>query len=761
MTLFITILRAILPYLSRQRQSTFLVTTGILLSSTCLLAQTEIPLGAWRMHLSYNNIKAVALSDDKVFGASENGIMTLEKSDNSVSGYSKLNGLSATGITAIAYNPIKDQLVVAYKDGNLDIIVGNEITNFNRLKNTNAISGSKAINHIFIRSNYAYLATDYGLVVFDLNNVEIKETWRDLGPNGTKLKINQSAFLGDSIFLTTDNGVIAGSLNNNLLDYRYWKRFDQSIFNTAISSIAYCNGKLYTAIDQKGVYRYDNGNWILENFLQNLPFTFFGASNSNLFIIENNNVWKLSSSNVLTSISSSDIKQPGFIVEDEQEKLWIGDRENGLISNQSGIFLSYLPNGPKNSNTFRLKYYNNSVYSLPGGFSQSFSALGNAGVFDAFHEGLWSTQESSVKDITDMDFVVDDSYFISSFGYGLEKHENNGNVILFNDINSPLVNSNPPGKFVNITSIENSRAGLWITNYGSLNSLHLLQPGNVWNSFSFPSYNATRYPTDVVVDYKGNVWMVLDPLQGGGLLVFDENNNRNKYLTDQPGFGALPSRAIRSIAIDRDGYVWVGTDSGVAYFNDTNNIFSANIDAIKPIFEFRYLLKNETITSIVADGANRKWIGTTKGVWLFNPSGEKQIYNFTSENSPLPSNIIHDIEINPISGEVFFATEGGLASYRADATQSNSSIANIKIFPNPVTIQYNGTVGISGLSNDAIIKITDISGHLVWQTSSNGGTATWNVRDYNGQRATTGIYVVFAASPDGQESAVGKIAVIE
>jgi len=167
------------------------------------------------------------------------------------------------------------------------------------------------------------------------------------------------------------------------------------------------------------------------------------------------------------------------------------------------------------------------------------------------------------------------------------------------------------------------------------------------------------------------------------------------------------------------------------------------------------------VTSIAIDGGNRKWMGTGRGVWLFNPTGEALVHHFTTANSPLLSDNILDIEINAQTGEVFFATDKGLVSFRGDATEGTAVFQQVKIFPNPVTSAFMGTVAINGLATDAIVKITDISGKMIWQTQAQGGTASWNVQDYHGKRAATGIYLVFASTPDGSESAVGKIAVID
>jgi hypothetical protein len=85
----------------------------------------------------------------------------------------------------------------------------------------------------------------------------------------------------------------------------------------------------------------------------------------------------------------------------------------------------------------------------------------------------------------------------------------------------------------------------------------------------------------------------------------------------------------------------------------------------------------------------------------------------------------------------------------------------VKIFPNPVRPGFGGLVGISGLPEDAVVKITDVSGRLVYETRALGGSAEWNVQDYRGRRAATGIYLIYASDAEGGQLLVGKMAVIE
>ena len=728
--------------------------------SSLSLAQSNIPLESWRLHISYNSILAVALGDQKVFGASENGVAVLDRSDNSLTTYNKLNGLHGMGITSVAFDNATDQLLIAYNDGIIDVIQNNSIVSFDPARNS-TVTGSKKINHISIRNDLAYMSADYGVIIFDLARRDVKETWRDIGMGGETLKVFKSTFKDDSIFLATDKGVLAGDLTQNLLDFNFWKRFDSGDFSGAMQSVEEFNRKVYATVKDVGLFRYESGVWTKEGILQNEPLQSLDSSVDNLLISSGQNLWRLATSNVLSAVLSDKIVRPNMAIEEAGGQLWIADSTNGIVSNFSGSFANYLPNGPVNARVTNLGYNDKTMYALAGGYSSTFTPLRIPGNIDRFSEGVWSTQLSPVHDLTDITFDLNsDKKYLASFGYGVEERNNESSVQIFDETNSSLINTNSPGRFVTVTAVRKTDQGLWVANYGASQSLHLLDDNNSWTPYSFAP-TASRYPLKMDVDFYGNVWLVPNVNLGGGLLVYNKDENRSAYLTDVEGSGGLSSRSVLSIAVDREGFVWLGTDEGVCYFADPSSVFSSGVNATLPIFEDRFLLRDDRVTAIAVDGGNRKWMGTERGVWLFSPSGEALIHNFTTDNSPLLSNVILDIEVNHESGEVFFATDRGLVSFRSDATESDFQFQGIKIFPNPVTPEFNGTVGISGLATDAIVKITDISGKLVWQSQANGGTVSWNVRDLHGKRPSTGMYLVFSATEDGSESVVGKIAIVE
>lgn len=735
-----------------------------LLLLLCLLptaevwSQESIPVGTWRVHLSFNDLNALAIAPKQIYATNDVGIIIYEKADQEVSILSKANGLSGAVISAIAYDEQRGLLLIAFENGLLNILQDNKISVLSSLANSSAISGSRKINHITIHNNLSYLSTDFGVVVFDLEKREVKETYRDLSETGETLAIRASVVYQDSIYLATNNGVLAGAINGstNLLDFRNWKRYTIGALVNPIESVTIFNDQLYAAINSQGIFLLQNGVWIQQTYLQTGMFKKISGSSDQLLITTSDKVWVVNGTDV-EEIGTGSFTHPDEAISDTDGVIWVADGARGLLSVKEGELNNVKPGGPSSNAMWRVTYSKDRIVNSKGGFSSSLQPLGNIAGVDQFVNGQWSILPSDLSvDITDQGIDAN-ATFISSFGFGLEKISSEGSII-FDESNSPLRKAQPIDQLL-IPAIEVSPDGVWVANYGVSPSLHLLSSSSTWESFSISQPQA-KFPIDIL-DRNGLVWMIIDPLKGGGIVVFDRKNNKSVYLSNVAGKGGLPSSIVRSFANDREGQIWIGTDMGVVFFSNPGSVLGGNVDASRPIFENRFLLRDETVTAIAVDGGNRKWLGTNNGVWLFDPTGEELIYNFTTDNSPLLSNKIVSIAIDPLSGEVFFGTDKGLSSFRATATRSTDQFIDVKIFPNPVSAEFSGQVAINGLYTDAIVKITDISGRLIWQTKANGGTAIWNARQVNGDRINTGMYLVFATAEDGTERHVGKIAVIE
>ena len=291
---------------------------------------------------------------------------------------------------------------------------------------------------------------------------------------------------------------------------------------------------------------------------------------------------------------------------------------------------------------------------------------------------------------------------------------------------------------------------LWVTNYLAEEPLHVLTPEGIWHSFEF---DGIRNLGAMLFDDFGNLWIQLGG-SSGGVLVFDfqetiADPTGDEYKVLKTTNSAIPNNRILSLAKDLDGEIWVGTQSGPVIF-ECGDIFQNDcFGSIRKVLQDSIpapLLQTEAITSIAVDGANRKWLGSSTGIYVQSPDGETQVERYTVENSFLFDNNIIDLAYDEELGEMYIATNKGVQSLRIDATGASEffSSTNMYAFPNPVRPEWNGPIAIQGLAEDANVKITDIQGRLVFETTANGGLALWDGMDYNGNEAQSGVYTVFA-----------------
>jgi ligand-binding sensor domain-containing protein len=272
----------------------------------------------------------------------------------------------------------------------------------------------------------------------------------------------------------------------------------------------------------------------------------------------------------------------------------------------------------------------------------------------------------------------------------------------------------------------------------------------------------------MIDDYNQKWYLV----PGLGVTVYNDNSTPSNTADDMyyiygtgVGHGNLPGPTPYCLTKDKNGSIWVGTNNGIGIINCPEQATQGTCDAELRIVQYDqyagYLFQNENVYSIAVDGANRKWVGTANGVWLLSSDASKILLRFTVDNSPLPSNVIQKISIDPVTGDVYIGTDQGLVSYKSTATEGITANQNVTVYPNPVTSGYKGTIAINGLVNNADVRITDMSGQLVYRTTALGGQAIWNGTDYTGHRPQSGVYLVFITNKDGSQSYVAKMVFME
>jgi Tfp pilus assembly protein FimT len=752
----------------------------LMLMSLTLHGQS--PVGSWSDHLVYNTADCIAVGATEVYASTGSSIIIYNKGFAELKKMSRINGLTETGISTISWSEENKTLIIAYTSTNIDLLKNNTIYNISDISRK-YISGKKVINKIHTDSKYAYLACSFGIVVIDINKREIYDTWKP-GNGSGNTEVWDVAFGNNKIYAATEFGVYSADLSN--LGLSYFGNWD--LVNALPNPFAkytaaiFSGNKLYVNLADQG----SGGDQI---YVVDITGTLFSSVPGvhNISFDQGSEGFTVSSGSTIKYYTSSGslnytIYSYGWGVPNcsqaivDNGVIWIADKSSGLIrgENMSEFSALTLP-GPISNNAFYITSTGGKTIICGGATDNSWNNLGRPLEISINENNNWTALQSAaiidpLRALTDPD--NNNHLFVSTWGNGLLEYENNNLIKQYTESNSPLQTIIPGKPYVRICGLAMDKSkNLWMTQTEVPGSIKVLKSDGGWivNPLTIDA------PTigDIIITSKGKKWIILP--RGYGLFILDDNNtpevfsdDRYKKMLVQDIENQVIS-FVYSIAEDLDGNIWVGTDQGpVIYFN-SDNVFENDLRASRIKIPRNdgtnladYMLKTETITSIAIDGANRKWLGTaSSGAYLLSPDGTTQVKNFNEENSPLLSNSIVTLAVDNKTGEVWFGTAKGVQSVRGDATAGEENFTKVYTFPNPVREDFTGNVTITGLIKDSQIRITDISGNLVFGTVSDGGQATWDLKTYNGRRVATGVYLVFCASKDGSKSAVTKMLVIK
>lgn len=748
----------------------------------------EMSIGQWRHHLPNNTVIQLAETPERIIGATPYGLVVFNKTDNSMERINKVDGLNDFGISTIAWSEQHNALLIGYENGNFDIMTDQGFLNIPDILQA-SILGSKRINRIVFNGSNTLLACDFGIVVLDIAERLIRDTW-NIGPHGSMVNVNDLLLTDTMLFAATNAGLLYAHADApNLADFNHWHRAMVSgqageRFGFVVSH----NNQLVISRNDgetDSLYVFDGQSW--QGFLP--PGGFHGPRHR--FMRTSNNRLLLASGNRLDIFGPgmelvqqvenyfSGTPTPNDALYDQQQSLWIADNRHGLVRERSPhdydrIVLS----GPDYPNAFGLAIADGRLWVAPGSVTYGGSNSWNQNGYFFYKDGKWTRYSRAdfplLVDVADVIRITIDPgnperAYASAWYGGLAVISTEGVLEVYNENNSTLQLRAGIGDRLRVGGSAMDRHGnLWVTNSEADRPLSVKKSNGDWMAFtSGGTFGPQAIVGDIIIDNHDQKWVNLPT---NGIFLFKENSLEHtgdfhaRRLTTQTGNGGLPSSRVHSMALDHNGYVWVGTDQGVGVFYAPSRALTGEpFDAHRIIVEqddgfAGYLLETETVTSITVDGSNKKWFGTERsGAFLLSADGRETILHFTKDNSPLPSNYIFDIAINGETGEVFFATDLGLASYRAFATEARAKHSNVYAYPNPVRHGYEGYIAVRGLVRNARVKITDINGNLIWETIAEGGQAVWNGQDLHGRRPSTGVYLVFSTDDDGEETMVTKI----
>jgi hypothetical protein len=739
-------------------------------------AKAQVP-GAWTAHYSYNMVRQLTESKSSVYCLVENAIFSVKKSTGEISTLTTVNSLSAGGASAIAYCNEINALVIGYSDGNLEIHFANEIVVMPQIKQ-NKIFTNKQINHIRIENQYAYISTGFGIIAANLSGREFTGTYL-LSREGEEVEVYQTATGRDNnIYAATGRGIFFASYNSNsLADPRTWLPLQHSgaLPSGSIARSIASNGDWVYAVLFSGnredyeteVIKIKNG--ASESFKRQPDLAgFVTASGGMLLLSERHKLFAYDENETLRFEELFDkggLSSNTHALVDDNGEIWLTSYLVGAANLSKKTV--YIPNGPLSDNISDI---------TPMGKEEMICAFAPLQGLQTEGYSLYSSNNwlnSLLWDKRSPVAIIPDNQNIDGFYCGVL----DGGLLKFSDFynieNSWDASNSTLDEYHTYTSVrdiaQDAQGNVWAANGNTQKLLKAATPDGKW--YAFAESLQPKFPLKIGVTSSNRI---MATIQGNNkLLLYDYNktldnpaDDKHIYIGTQGGEEQDFAIEILAIAEDHDNALWIGTNNGIAFMpNEAGALENENPQFRRIKVDERgaieYMFDGMSITTITIDAGNRKWLGTSdNGAYLVSAEGNEIIRHFTAENSPLPSNYIRTIGIRPKDGEVFFGTAKGMVSYRGDAKEAYKTIENITVIPNPVKPGYTGDIAIYGLVNETIIKITDLSGRLVYETVSNGGMAIWPGTDMKGRRPQTGVYFIFASDPEGSQTGIGKLVFI-
>lgn len=752
---------------------------GVLLIGQDLIAQ--VPVQSWRSHLPMSRFDWVGQLDGRLFAANRFGVISYDEEEGSVESLTKTNVLTETDLSCFSCSLDEGICVIGYENGNLDFLDADmHLTNQPAILNANIV-GDKAVREVFFKEGIAYLLTGIGVLEIDLASFNVQE-YGALRFNDENVEIMSGIIQDDTLMVSSPQGVFRTLISTLFED----QSLTQVSFNAEpelVRSFFTINGRIHAIYSQGNsldtLLIENNGSLIQRSELAGSFLRQFTQRGDKLIGVLYDEVVEYDANfsrirNIYTySAESGGIEPSSILFDAASDDILIADRRYGLVrSSFDDQFNSQVINisSPRTGVISVLDSDDELIYALPGGNDFTF----NQPYVYRFEEEEWTSSlyyldtNNSIRNTSSIVRSGDKTY-IGYDGSGLMILDGEGAVVAhYDEVNSQI--EDDKDGYYGIRGLELDDDGnLWMLNSRATSTLSILDPDENWYTISLEGF--PKPIADNFIRHSSGIFVF--SLKEDGLICYDPgddpldlSDDEFVHLTSSPSSGNLPNNTINCLVEDRDGELWIGSDEGIAVLYSLPSVFNAGGENAQRIIVNQdgyngYLFESDAVIAIEVDGANRKWVAPRgAGLFLISADGQEQIVRYTEDDSPLLNDNISDLTMHPETGELFIATESGLQSLQTDATEPETAISSIRVFPNPVKPGYNGLISFSGLTDEAYVRVTDVSGNLVFETESKGGTAVWDGKDRGGSKVTSGIYLIHAGQRNGAGGSLSRLMIL-
>lgn len=756
-------------------------------------------LSRWHSYTPFRSVQALAESGDAIWAATSGGVFSYSLEDGVIQTFSSTSGLYGIDARAIAFDDRRNAVWIGYGDGVLDRIdaATGAVETFLDIHRADQFT-SRGVNRLRVLGDTVYIATDFGLVLFDPVRLEVRDSFSKLGTLNPAARANdvitaRSPGGGLDVWVATEEGLAHAPISAvNLREPDVWT-IETGLPQTDARSLSAFAGSVVVGTSSDAYFLAADGTWtklgVSGNVVTDLVlWQGLLAAVERFSVVLVNDRLQTNRISVLYTGGGEETRYetPSSATTDVNGKLWLGDRVEGLIGlgglqNQAGTFGSddrILPGGP----FFGL--FTDLVVDENGALWASGTPGNGTGFYRlADHEWTAFTDRffAALEGRDTYDFIHADgngSVWAGSAGYGAARVHDGDQVEVFDTDNSTLRPAPGTDDYVRVRGIASESDGtVWLINEFVGTPLVGYRPDGTW--FSLPALQGDGLSSSmsydrIFVDGFDQKWII--PLHSEGLVIWstdgtsdDSSDDRVKYLRGRGSGGrGLPDENVRAWAEDRSGRIWIGTERGIATFFLPSLVISDDPNAYEPVWPIAedrsgFLLRDLFVNDIAVDAADRKWIASTTGAWLIDPDGTQVLRHFTTENSPLFSDEVVAISVNNLDGMVYFATDRGLLSFQEVPVEPATSADDLLVFPNPVHANADGSlppIFIQGLVAETDVRVTSADGTLVAKMAGRGGRVRWDGRDLNGEFVPSGVYIVIGLGLNGEGAGYGKIAVL-
>ncbi|WP_373810441.1 type IX secretion system anionic LPS delivery protein PorZ [Porphyromonas loveana] len=762
---------------------------GFLLTVLPLRAQQE---GIWNALLAIHRTEKAVETPKKIFAMANGVLYSVDKEEPyEVKIFDRISGLSDVSILEIAYAEQLRSLVIYYASGNIDIL-----TETGAVINVSALQDNidlidKTLNRLLVVGDKAYLAGGFGLSVLDVAEGRILATYA----KGTN--VVDVAKLPDSQLLMFHSGKLyIGKETDNLQDPSTWRTYPLSIPTTYMSSIGSVGDDICFLLSDGQVFAAPALSPVATYLFSVAAGSTMEIAPRGLFICAADRIHFIDRGRQVTTFQIANVLDAGAMADSQTAYLAMGEDGLAALPLSEGSTSTSLPvafDGPGDNNYYEMLFQHGRLYAASGLWGTNL--MWYPGMVKVYDGKKWTNYDKKTVEETigggfgfndAVDIAVTaadpDHFFVGTWGRGLFEFKGGQPVARYSAGNTAIAECNPGDARVKGIAFD-AKGNLWGTLGSVLNNIFMYEiESNQWHAFSYPEVSYLASFGNMVILPNGDKWVNILHRSGGssqrGMLIFNDQGTPASTSDDKYRYveqfvnrlGApLGHKIIYALAIDHNGTMWMGSDIGIFGVHNAASVLSSTSSApvaVRPVGgaepNLYYILDKVTVTDIVVDKLNNKWVGTQgNGLYLLSEDCSRILAHYAVSNSPLLSDNILSLALDGTDGLLYIGTADGLMTFQTGTGSGTvAELDGIYVYPNPLRPEHPDGITIAGLQAGCDIKITDMTGRLLFQTESVATEVKWNARGADGNRVASGVYAVAVYDPASKKSKLLRFAVI-